>query len=48
MHEKFRSKRHVPTEVTDRPNISTENQREGAASRPWQEERQLDEADNRR
>ncbi|HZV56595.1 MAG TPA: hypothetical protein VFF89_02880 [Sphingobium sp.] len=30
----FRSSRHVPTQVTDRPNISTENQPEGAARRP--------------
>lgn len=26
--------RHVPTEKTDRPNLSTENQPEGAARRP--------------
>ena len=30
----IRSVRHVPTEVSERPNISTENQPEGAARRP--------------
>jgi hypothetical protein len=29
-----RSERYVPTENADRPNISTENQPEGAARRP--------------
>jgi hypothetical protein len=29
-----RSERHVPTEVTRAPNISTENQPEGSARRP--------------
>ena len=29
-----RSERHIPTEVTRNPNISTENQPEGAARRP--------------
>jgi hypothetical protein len=29
-----RSERHVPTENADSPNISTENQPEGAARRP--------------
>ncbi len=31
---KARRRRHVPTEVTRVPNISTENQPEGAARRP--------------
>lgn len=34
MAEKFRSERDVPTEQTRNPNISTENQPEGAARRP--------------
>lgn len=34
MAEKFRSERNVPTEQTRNPNISTENQPEGAARRP--------------
>jgi len=34
MQSKSRSERHVPTEVSDRPNISTENQPKGAARRP--------------
>lgn len=34
MQSKFRSERRVPTEVSDSPNISTENQPEGAARRP--------------
>ena len=34
MAEKFRSERNVPTEQTRKPNISTENQPEGAARRP--------------
>ncbi len=31
---RFRKVRHVPTEKTKNPNISTENQPEGAARRP--------------
>lgn len=34
MDETFRSNRHVPTETMPSPNISTENQPEGAARRP--------------
>lgn len=34
MTEKFRDEGHVPTDRTPAPNISTENQPEGAARRP--------------